>query len=59
MSANLAASIYARLLQRAKLRQEDFNLTLTRYAVERFLYRLSWMPAGKNYCLKEYFPKVK
>ena len=52
MSANLAAAIHARLLNRAKLRQEDFNLTLTRYAVERFLYRLSSMPAGKNYCLK-------
>ena len=52
MSTNLAASIHARLLNRAKQRQEDFNLTLTRYAVERFLYRLSWMPAGKNYCLK-------
>lgn len=52
MSGNLAASIHARLLQRAKLREEDFNLTLTRYAVERFLYRLASMPAGKDYCLK-------
>ena len=52
MSANLAASIHARLLNRAKSRQEEFNLTLARYAVERFLYRLSTLPAGNNFCLK-------
>lgn len=40
MSAGLAASIQARLLNRAKSRGEDFNLILTRYALERFLYRL-------------------
>ena len=41
MTAGLAASIHARLLNRAKARGEDFNLILTRYAIERFLYRLS------------------
>ena len=45
MSGNLAASIHARLLNRAKARGEEFNLVLTRYAIERFLYRLSTMPA--------------
>lgn len=52
MTANLAASIHARLLNRAKARGEEFNLVLTRYAVERFLYRMSIMPARENYCLK-------
>lgn len=52
MSADLAASIHARLLNRAKARGEDFNLILTRYALERFLYRLSLMPAREAYWLK-------
>ncbi len=39
-NANHAASIHARLLAGAQQRQEDFNLTLQRYAAERFLYRL-------------------
>ena len=37
MTQNLAASIQARLLNRAKANGEDFNLVLTRYAIERFL----------------------
>ena len=45
MSGNLAASIHARLLNRAEARGEEFNLVLTRYAIERFLYRLSILPA--------------
>ncbi len=52
MSADLAASIHARLLNRAKARGEDFNLILTRYALERFLYRLSLVPAREAYWLK-------
>ncbi len=52
MTVNLAASIHARLLNRAKARGEDFNLVLTRYAVERFLYRLSTLPARESFCLK-------
>jgi hypothetical protein len=50
--ANLAASIHARLLARAKERGEDFNLVLTRYGLERFLYRLSVSPARDHYLLK-------
>ena len=38
---NLAASVRQRLLDRARARGEDFQLLLDRYAVERFLYRLS------------------
>jgi hypothetical protein len=47
-----AASIHARLLNGAKLRGEDFNHVFMRYAIERFLYRLSITPARKTYCLK-------
>jgi len=50
--ANLAASIHARLLARAKKRGEDFNLVLTRYGLERFLYRLSVSPARDHYLRK-------
>ncbi len=52
MTLGLAASIHARLLNRAKARDEDFNLILTRYALERFLYRLSLVPAREAYWLK-------
>lgn len=52
MTPGLAASIHARLLNRAKARGEDFNLILTRYALERFLYRLSRVPAREAYWLK-------
>ncbi|HTO48088.1 MAG TPA: nucleotidyl transferase AbiEii/AbiGii toxin family protein [Burkholderiales bacterium] len=52
MIANLAASIHARLLARAKERGEDFNLVLTRYGIERILYRLSVSPARDHYLLK-------
>lgn len=52
MIANLAASVHARLLARAKERGEDFNLTLTRFAVERFLYRLSISELRERFWLK-------
>ena len=52
MTADLTASIHARLLNRAKARGEDFNLILTRYAIERFLYRLSIAPAREVFWLK-------
>jgi hypothetical protein len=37
----IAVSVKQRLLNLAKQRGEDYNLVLTRYALERFLYRLS------------------
>jgi hypothetical protein len=46
------ASIHARLLNLARARGEDFNLVLVRYATERFLYRLSQLPARESYWLK-------
>lgn len=52
MSKGRAASIHARLLNRARERGEDFNLILTRYAIERFLYRLSLAPARETLWLK-------
>jgi len=52
MTTGRAASIHARLLNRAKERDEDFNLLLTRYGIERFLYRLSQLPAREVLLLK-------
>jgi hypothetical protein len=40
LSSNVAASVHARLLNRAQARGEVFELFLVRYAGERFLYRL-------------------
>ncbi len=39
--ANLAASVAARLLNRAKATGDDYQTLLTSYCLERFLYRLS------------------
>ena len=38
---DLAASIHRRLLNGARERGEDFQLTLLRYGAERLLFRLS------------------
>ena len=51
-SANRAASIRQRLLDRARGRGEDFQLVLDRYAVERLLYRLSISPYRDQFLLK-------
>ena len=52
MSVNPAASIHARLLERAKRDGVDFNLMLARYALERWLYRLSISQARGEFMLK-------
>lgn len=49
---NVAASIRARLKQHADAHQQDFNLTLTHYGLERLLYRLSISPHANSYLLK-------
>lgn len=49
---NIAASVRQRLLNLSKDRKEDFNLILTRYAVERFLYRLSQSNHADKFVLK-------
>jgi len=52
MSPNLAASIRARLKNHVDAAKEDFNLTLTRYGLERLLYRLSASPHAGRFLLK-------
>ena len=52
MSKNRAASIRARLKNRADAAKQDFNLTLTHYGLERLLYRLSVSSHAPNFLLK-------
>ncbi|TIU90432.1 MAG: nucleotidyl transferase AbiEii/AbiGii toxin family protein [Mesorhizobium sp.] len=49
---NMGASVRARLLAIAKQRNQTFDLILTRYAIERFLYRLSISPYQDRFVLK-------
>jgi len=49
---NATASIKARLLNYAKQNGEDYHRVLTRYAIERLLFRLTHTEAGKRYVLK-------
>jgi Nucleotidyl transferase AbiEii toxin, Type IV TA system len=49
---NVAASVHARLLAATKRRGGDFNLTLQRYAAERFLYRLGASRFREAFVLK-------
>ena len=52
MSKDLAASVRARLLNIAKAEGSNFNQVLVRYALERFLYRLSQSPHADRFLLK-------
>jgi len=49
---NVSHSIFQRLLNRAKTNKEDFNLLLSRYGMERFLFRLSVSPHNDQFILK-------
>lgn len=49
---NIAASIRAKLLTKARAEKLDFNLILTRYALERLLYRLSVSAHSGQFLLK-------
>lgn len=49
---NVAASVRARLLNRARETKQDFNLVLTRYAIERLLYRISISKHADQFLLK-------
>src|ERR1700744_5982322 len=49
---NIGASIRARLLNLAKERNQPFDLLLTRYALERLLYRLSISKHHDRFVLK-------
>ncbi len=50
--SNLAASIRDRLLNKARTERLDFNLLLTRYALERLIYRLSISEHRDQFLLK-------
>ena len=49
---NIPVSVHRRLLNIAKARGEDFQYVLTRYALERFLYRLGVSTHRKRFILK-------
>jgi len=49
---NLAASVRHRLTELARKQREDFQQVLTRYAIERVLYRLGRSPYRDKFVLK-------
>jgi len=49
---NVAASVRAKLLNKARAEKRDFTLVLTRYALERLLYRLSISTHADHFLLK-------
>jgi predicted nucleotidyltransferase component of viral defense system len=49
---NVGESVRARLLQRSRDERVDFQILLTRYALERLLYRLSQSPHRHRFVLK-------
>ena len=51
-SRNIGASVRARLLDRARGEKTDFQILLTRYALERLLYRLSVSDQRARFVLK-------
>ncbi len=49
---NIGASVRARLLDRSRAERSDFQILLTRYALERLLYRLSVSEHRDRFILK-------
>jgi hypothetical protein len=49
---NVAASVKQRLLNRAREQKEDFNLLLTKYGLERILYRIGQSTYKDSFVLK-------
>lgn len=49
---NIPASVHQRLVNMARSRRNDVNLLLTRFTLERFLYRLSRSPYAESFVLK-------
>jgi hypothetical protein len=49
---NIGASVRARLLNRARADKVEFNFVLTRYGLERLLYRLSVSKWSNEFLLK-------
>lgn len=52
VTANLAASVAARLLNLARQTGDDYQALLTRYCLERFLYRLAASDCRDRFVLK-------
>ena len=52
MSADRSASVLARLLNLSRSTGENYNLLLSRFAIERLLYRLSVSPHAGSFVLK-------
>ena len=52
MNRHSAASVRARLKNHADATRQDFNQILTRYGLERLMYRLSVSPHAQNFLLK-------
>lgn len=52
MTKNLTASVRQRLMNLARARHEEFGLILTRYGIERLLYRLSQSEYRSAFVLK-------
>jgi predicted nucleotidyltransferase component of viral defense system len=49
---NMAASVRQRLMNKAREQKEDFGIVLTRYGLERLLYRLSQSSYREQFVLK-------
>lgn len=49
---NMAASVRQRLMNKAREQKEDFGIVLTRYGLERFLYRLAQSRHREQFVLK-------
>lgn len=49
---NVAASVRSQLLKLARVTKQDFNLVLTRYAIERLLYRVSISTHANQFPIK-------
>lgn len=49
---NIGASVRARLLKLSKANGQSFDLVLTRFSLERLLYRLSQSPQADRFVLK-------
>lgn len=52
MSENRAASVRARLLNYSRQTKQEFNRVLTKYALERFLYRIGVSSYADSFLLK-------
>lgn len=50
--SNVAASVQQRLLDKSRKEGEDYQLLLTRFALERYLYRLGLSPHKEKFILK-------